>query len=87
MRSLRSRSTTGIKVVSTELKSPTENMIFRLHGETATTCGSFNPMILLTMCQRLFDAVAVSAMMQTPGGRMERNSSIRSRDWRKVDPL
>ena len=61
--------------------------MFLLHGEIATTCGLFIPIIVLRVHLRVFEAVAVSAMMHTPEGRIDRNSPIRKRDCRNVDPL
>ena len=43
--------------------------------------------IVLRVHLRVFEAVAVSAMMHTPEGRIDRNSPIRKRDCRNVDPL
>ena len=41
----------------------------------------------MSVYRRLLEAVAVSAMMHIPEGRMERSSPIRNRDCRNVDPL
>ena len=43
--------------------------MFLLHGEMATTCRLFIPIIVLRVHLRVFEAVAVSAMMHTPEGK------------------